>query len=61
MTVGDAILKLVEQLLEEKEKVVRLEVSQQLQLNKEGQLDKDQQQQYIVGRVGFAACSIFQA
>ena len=41
MTVGDAILKLVDQLLEEREKVVRLEVSQQLQLNKEGQLNKD--------------------
>ena len=41
MTVGDAILKLVDQLLNEREKVVRLELSQQLQLNKDEQLNKD--------------------
>ena len=41
MTVGDAILKLVDQLLEEREKVIRLELLQQLQLNKDEQLNKD--------------------
>jgi len=41
MTVGDAILNLVDQLLSEGEKVVRLELSQQLQLSKDEQLDKD--------------------
>lgn len=41
MTVGDAILKLVDQLLDEREKVVRLELSQRLQLNKDEQLNKD--------------------
>lgn len=41
MTVGDAILKLVDQLLNEREKVIRLEFSQQLILNKDEQLNKD--------------------
>ena len=40
MTVGDAILNLVDKLLAEREKVVRLELSQQ-QLNKDKQSDKD--------------------
>ena len=42
MTVGDAILSLVDKLLAEREKV-RLELSKQQQLNEEKQLDKDQQ------------------
>ena len=41
MTVGDAILNLVEKLLNEREKVVRLEISQQQQLNKVVQSNKD--------------------
>lgn len=41
MTVGDAILNLVEKLLDEREKVVRLEISQQQQLNKVEQSNKD--------------------
>lgn len=41
MTVGDAILNLVEQLLQEREKVVRLEISNVQQLDKEEQLNKD--------------------
>lgn len=41
MTVGDAILSLVDKLLVEKEKVVRLEMQQQL--NENMQLNKDQQ------------------
>lgn len=47
MTVGDAILSLVDKLLAEREKVVRLELSKQQQLNEEKQLDKDQLQTYI--------------
>lgn len=41
MTIGDAILNLVDKLLVEKEKAVRLELSLQHQLNKDKQLDKD--------------------
>ena len=41
MTVGDAILNLVDKLLAEREKVVRLELSQQQQLFKDKQSDKD--------------------
>ena len=41
MTVGDAILSLVDKLLEEKERVIRLEMQQQL--NENMQLNKDQQ------------------
>ncbi len=41
MTVGDAILHLVEQLLQEREKVVRLELSKEQQLNNEKQSNKD--------------------
>lgn len=41
MTVGDAILNLVDKLLTEREKVIRLELSQQYQLNKDEQSDKD--------------------
>lgn len=43
MTVGDAILSLVDKLLVEREKVVRLELSREQQLNEEKQLDKDQE------------------
>ena len=42
MTVGDAILSLVDKLLVEREKVVRLELSREQQLNEEKQSDKDQ-------------------
>ena len=41
MTIGDAILDLVDKLLIEREKVVRLELSQQIQQNKEKQSNKD--------------------
>lgn len=41
MTVGDAILNLVDKLLAEREKVVKLQLSQQYQSNKDEQLDKD--------------------
>lgn len=41
MTIGDAILNLVDKLLIEKEKVIRLELSLEHQLNKDEQLDKD--------------------
>lgn len=43
MTVGDAILSLVDKLLVEREKVIKLELSKQQQLNEDKQLDKDQQ------------------
>lgn len=43
MTVGDAILSLVDKLLAEREKVVRLELSGKQQLNEDKQSDKDQQ------------------
>ena len=43
MTVGDAILSLVDKLLVEREKVVRLELSREQQLNEEEQSDKDQE------------------
>lgn len=43
MTVGDAILSLVNKLLVEREKVVRLELSREQQLNEEKQSDKDQE------------------
>ena len=43
MTVGDAILSLVDKLLVEREKVVRLELTREQQLNEEKQSDKDQE------------------
>lgn len=43
MTVGDAILSLVDKLLVEREKVVKLELSREQQLNEEKQSDKDQE------------------
>ena len=43
MSVGDAILSLVDKLLVEREKVVRLELSREQQLNEEKQSDKDQE------------------
>ena len=43
MTIGDAILSLVDKLLIEREKVVRLELSREQQLNEDKQSDKDQQ------------------
>lgn len=43
MIVGDAILSLVDKLLVEREKVVRLELSREQQLNEEKQSDKDQE------------------
>ena len=43
MTVGDEILSLVDKLLVEREKVVRLELSREQQLNEEKQSDKDQE------------------
>ena len=43
MTVGNAILSLVDKLLVEREKVVRLELSREQQLNEEKQSDKDQE------------------
>ena len=43
MTVGDAIMSLVDKLLVEREKVVRLELSREQQLNEEKQSDKDQE------------------
>lgn len=43
MTVGDAILSLVDKLLLEREKVIRLELSLEQQLNEERQSNKDQQ------------------
>ncbi len=43
MTVGDAILSLVDKLLLEREKVIRLELSMEQQLNEERQSNKDQQ------------------
>lgn len=42
MTVGDAILNLVDRLLAEREKVVRLELELQQQSNEVKQLNKDQ-------------------
>ena len=41
MTVGDAILNLVDKLLVEREKVVRPELLQQQQLNQDEHLNKD--------------------
>lgn len=41
MTIGDAILNLVDKLLVEREKVVRLELSQQQRLNQDEHLNKD--------------------
>ena len=41
MTIGDAILCLVDKLLDEREKVVRLELSKQSQQNTEEQTSKD--------------------
>lgn len=43
MTVGDTILSLVDKLLLEREKVIRLEFSMEQQLNEERQSNKDQQ------------------
>ena len=41
MSIGDAILCLVDKLLDEREKVVRLELSQQYQQIEDKQLDND--------------------
>lgn len=41
MTIGDALLCLVDKLLEERERVVRLELSKQNQQTKDVQTDKD--------------------
>ena len=41
MTIGDALLYLVDKLLDEREKVVRLELSQQFQQIEDKQLDND--------------------
>ena len=41
MTIGDALLCLVDKLLDEREKVVRLELSKQSQQNTEEQTSKD--------------------
>ena len=41
MSIGDAILCLVDKLLDEKEKVVRLELSQQFQQIEDKQLDNN--------------------
>lgn len=41
MSIGDAILCLVDKLLVEREKVVRLELSQQFQQIEDKQLDND--------------------
>lgn len=41
MTIGDALLDLVDKLLAEREKVVRLELSQNQQLSTEKQANKD--------------------
>ena len=41
MTIGDALLDLVDKLLNEREKVVRLELAQQIQQNKDKQTNKD--------------------
>ena len=41
MTIGDALLCLVNKLLDEREKVVRLELSKQNQQNEDEQTGKD--------------------
>ena len=41
MSIGDAILCLVDKLLAEREKVIRLELSQQFQQIEDKQLDND--------------------
>jgi len=41
MNIGDAILNLVDKLLAEREKVIKLEFSVQQQLNKDKQSDED--------------------
>ena len=41
MTIGDALLCLVDKLLDEREKVVKLELSKQSQQNTEVQTSKD--------------------
>ena len=41
MSIGDAILILVDKLLSEREKVIRLEFSHQESLNNDEQLNKD--------------------
>ncbi len=41
MTIGDALLCLVDKLLDEREKVVRLELSKQNQQNEDEQTGKD--------------------
>ena len=41
MTIGDALLCLVDKLLDEREKVVKLELSKQSQQNTEAQTSKD--------------------
>ena len=60
MTVGDAILSLVDKLLAEREKVVRLELSKKTTI-KRGKAIRQRPTVYThkVDRVGFTACSIF--
>ena len=41
MSIGDAILCLIDKLLDEREKVIRLELSQQFQQIEDKQLDND--------------------
>ena len=41
MSIGDAILCLVDKLLDEREKVIRLELLQQFQQNENEQVGKD--------------------
>ena len=41
MSIGDAILCLVDKLLDEREKVIRLELLQQFQQNEDEQTGKD--------------------
>ncbi len=41
MSIGDAILCLVDKLLDEREKVIRLELLQQFQQNEDEQAGKD--------------------
>lgn len=41
MSIGDAILYLVDKLLDEREKVIRLELSQQSQQNEDEQTSQD--------------------
>lgn len=59
MTVGDAILSLVDKLLVEREKVVRLELSREQPIKwREAIRQRPGVDIHMVGRVGFTACSI---